>query len=166
MEAGLVRHHGIVGQGAHRSPFIEGRGWDLEVGGLDDDAVAAHQGRHHLGGNDFLAAVGATDDGVGLGALAAAPRAAHAGDVQLALGLQGQGTTTIPPLSGGNHSVARVAATMLPSTVQVIAEYDGKAAGAPVKVVLLQLDESTWFRDESSTRAWLTARLADPPENL
>jgi len=45
-------------------------------------------------------------------------------------GLQGQGTTTVPPLSAGNHSVARVAATMLPSTVQVIAEYDGKAAGA------------------------------------
>ena len=45
-------------------------------------------------------------------------------------GLQGQGTTTVPPLGAGNHSVARVAATMLPSTVQVIAEYDGKAAGA------------------------------------
>jgi putative serine protease PepD len=45
-------------------------------------------------------------------------------------GLQGQGTTTVPPLSAGNHSVARVAATMLPSTVQVIAEYDGKAGGA------------------------------------
>jgi putative serine protease PepD len=45
-------------------------------------------------------------------------------------GLEGQGTTSLPPLSAGNHSVARVAATMLPSTVQVIAEYDGRAGGA------------------------------------
>jgi putative serine protease PepD len=45
-------------------------------------------------------------------------------------GLQGQGTTSVPPLGAGNRSVARVAATMLPSTVQVIAEYDGQAGGA------------------------------------
>ena len=45
-------------------------------------------------------------------------------------GLQGQGTTNVPPLSSGNRSVARVAATMLPSTVQVVAEYDGRPGGA------------------------------------
>ena len=34
----------------------------------------------------------------------------------------------------------------------------GKAAGAPFKVALVQLDEGYWFPDESKTRAWLTAK--------
>jgi putative serine protease PepD len=37
---------------------------------------------------------------------------------------------TAPPLSGDNNSVAAVAAKVLPSTVQIIAEYNGKAQGA------------------------------------
>ncbi len=35
----------------------------------------------------------------------------------------------------------------------------GKSTGTPFKVVLFQLDESTWFADESATRAWLTAKF-------
>ena len=37
---------------------------------------------------------------------------------------------TAPPLAGDNTSVAAVAAKVLPSTVQIVAEYDGKAQGA------------------------------------
>jgi hypothetical protein len=34
----------------------------------------------------------------------------------------------------------------------------GKPSTTPVKVALVQLDESYWFKDESSTRSWLTAK--------
>lgn len=34
----------------------------------------------------------------------------------------------------------------------------GKTVGAPLKVALVQLDESYWFKDESTTRTWLTAQ--------
>jgi putative serine protease PepD len=37
---------------------------------------------------------------------------------------------TAPPLDADNHSIAAVSATVLPSTVQIIAEYNGKAQGA------------------------------------
>jgi putative serine protease PepD len=37
---------------------------------------------------------------------------------------------TAPPLPAGNSSIPAVAAKVLPSTVQIIAEYDGKAQGA------------------------------------
>jgi len=35
----------------------------------------------------------------------------------------------------------------------------GKAKGEALKVAILQMDESTWFADESATRTWLTAKL-------
>ncbi len=34
----------------------------------------------------------------------------------------------------------------------------GKTAGTPLKVAIVHLDESYWFKDESSTRTWLTAK--------
>jgi len=34
----------------------------------------------------------------------------------------------------------------------------GKPSGTSLKVALAQLDESYWFKDETTTRAWLTAR--------
>jgi putative serine protease PepD len=37
---------------------------------------------------------------------------------------------TAPPLDADNRSIAAVSATVLPSTVQIIAEYNGKAQGA------------------------------------
>ena len=45
-------------------------------------------------------------------------------------GLTSAGTVEKPPLGARNGSVAKVAAELLPSTVQIIAEYDGKAGGA------------------------------------
>ncbi len=35
----------------------------------------------------------------------------------------------------------------------------GKAPGTPLKVAIAQLDDSYWFKDESSTRTWLTAKF-------
>jgi putative serine protease PepD len=45
-------------------------------------------------------------------------------------GLDGVDTVSVPPLKADNGSVAAVAETLLPSTVQIVAEYDGEAAGA------------------------------------
>jgi putative serine protease PepD len=45
-------------------------------------------------------------------------------------GLDGVDTISVPPLKAHNGSVAAVAQTLLPSTVQVVAEYQGKAGGA------------------------------------
>ena len=45
-------------------------------------------------------------------------------------GLSGSGTTTQAPLPAGNRSVAAVAQQLLPSTVQVLAQYQGKKDGA------------------------------------
>jgi putative serine protease PepD len=45
-------------------------------------------------------------------------------------GLDGVDTVSVPPLKADNGSVAAVAQTLLPSTVQIVAEYDGKPGGA------------------------------------
>jgi putative serine protease PepD len=45
-------------------------------------------------------------------------------------GLDGVDTVSAPPLKADNGSVAAVAQTLLPSTVQIVAEYDGKPGGA------------------------------------
>jgi putative serine protease PepD len=45
-------------------------------------------------------------------------------------GLAGVDTVSKPPLPADNGSIAAVAQKMLPSTVQVVAEYDGQPAGA------------------------------------
>jgi putative serine protease PepD len=45
-------------------------------------------------------------------------------------GLSTANTRTTPPLKGGRNSVAAVAQELLPSTVQISAEYDGEAGGA------------------------------------
>jgi putative serine protease PepD len=49
---------------------------------------------------------------------------------RLSGGLAGAGTRTKAPLPAGNHSVASVAQRLLPSTIQVLAEYQGKKDGA------------------------------------
>jgi putative serine protease PepD len=49
---------------------------------------------------------------------------------QVSGGLADAGTESKAPLPLGNHSVASVAQRLLPSTVQVLAEYQGKEAGA------------------------------------
>jgi putative serine protease PepD len=45
-------------------------------------------------------------------------------------GLTSTNVTTAAPLKGGKNSVAAVAQELLPSTVQISAEYDGQAGGA------------------------------------
>ncbi len=45
-------------------------------------------------------------------------------------GLENAGATTEPPLPAENGSVAAVARQVLPSTVQIVAEYDGQPEGA------------------------------------
>jgi putative serine protease PepD len=45
-------------------------------------------------------------------------------------GLDGSGTVSKAPLPAGNHSVASVAQRLLPSTIQVLAEYQGRRDGA------------------------------------
>jgi putative serine protease PepD len=45
-------------------------------------------------------------------------------------GLADAGTVSKAPLPAGNHSVAAVAQRLLPSTIQVLAEYQGKKDGA------------------------------------
>ncbi len=45
-------------------------------------------------------------------------------------GLEGVDTTSLPPLSADDGSVAAVAQEMLPRTVQISAEYQGQAGGA------------------------------------
>ncbi|GAA1476442.1 hypothetical protein GCM10009623_08880 [Nocardioides aestuarii] len=45
-------------------------------------------------------------------------------------GLDGVETNNTPPLTGSNRSVVRVADQLLPSTVQIVAEYEGQAGGA------------------------------------
>jgi putative serine protease PepD len=49
---------------------------------------------------------------------------------QLGGGLADAGTVSTPPLPAGNHSVAAVAQQLLPSTIQVLAQYHGKKDGA------------------------------------
>jgi putative serine protease PepD len=49
---------------------------------------------------------------------------------QVSGGLADAGTESRPPLPASNHSVASVAQRLLPSTVQVLAEYQGKKDGA------------------------------------
>ena len=54
----------------------------------------------------------------------------HQTEGQLSGGLGDAGTVSTPPLSVGNHSVAAVAQRLLPSTIQVLAAYQGKKDGA------------------------------------
>jgi putative serine protease PepD len=49
---------------------------------------------------------------------------------QVAGGLADTGTSSLAPLPAGNHSVAAVAQQLLPSTIQVLAQYQGKKDGA------------------------------------
>jgi putative serine protease PepD len=49
---------------------------------------------------------------------------------QVGGGLSAVGTVSKAPLPAGNHSVASVAQQLLPSTIQVLAEYHGKKDGA------------------------------------
>ncbi len=69
--------------------------------------------------------------GVGGGFLGAlAHDELRAGSGTVAGGLQGVDTVSVPPLKADNGSVAAVAQTLLPSTVQIVAEYDGQTGGA------------------------------------
>lgn len=43
--------------------------------------------------------------------------------------------------------------------VNAIQWLSGKASGTTLKVAIAHLDDSYWFRDESSTRTWLTAKF-------
>lgn len=43
--------------------------------------------------------------------------------------------------------------------VNAIQWLTGKAATTPRKIAIAQLDDSYWFKDESTTRAWLTAKF-------
>jgi putative serine protease PepD len=96
-----------VGQGARRPPAARVPGWLWPV----VTALALVLGL--LGGAIAgLAVDGVNDSGTSGG------------------GLTSAGTVNTPPLGARNGSVAKVAAHLLPSTVQIIAEYDGKAAGA------------------------------------
>jgi putative serine protease PepD len=54
----------------------------------------------------------------------------HATEGQVSGGLADAGTESKAPLPSRNHSVASVAQRLLPSTVQVLAEYQGKKDGA------------------------------------
>ena len=45
-------------------------------------------------------------------------------------GLVATGVQTVAPIKGGKTSVAAVAEALLPSTVQISAEYDGQDGGA------------------------------------
>jgi putative serine protease PepD len=45
-------------------------------------------------------------------------------------GLAGAGVVSTPPIQGRHSSIAAVAKALLPSTVQISAEYDGQAGGA------------------------------------
>ncbi|CUR56326.1 putative peptidase S1C [metagenome] len=45
-------------------------------------------------------------------------------------GIDGVDTVSIPPIKAGNESVAAVAKTLLPSTVQIVADADGQHLGA------------------------------------
>ena len=49
---------------------------------------------------------------------------------QVGGGLADAGTVSQAPLPAGNHSVASVAQQLLPSTIQVLAQYQGKKDGA------------------------------------
>jgi putative serine protease PepD len=65
--------------------------------------------------------------GLGGGALAGALVASGDGGPGESISIQRR---TAPPLPANNGSIAAVAAKVLPSTVQIVAEYDGKAQGA------------------------------------
>jgi putative serine protease PepD len=54
----------------------------------------------------------------------------HSTEGQVSGGLADSGTESRAPLPSRNHSVASVAQRLLPSTVQVLAEYQGKKDGA------------------------------------
>jgi putative serine protease PepD len=54
----------------------------------------------------------------------------HRTEGQLTGGLSEAGTVSKAPLPVGNHSVAAVAQQLLPSTIQVLAQYHGKKDGA------------------------------------
>ena len=45
-------------------------------------------------------------------------------------GLEGVDTESVPPLTVSNKSVVRVADQLLPSTVQIVAEFEGRSGGA------------------------------------
>jgi putative serine protease PepD len=45
-------------------------------------------------------------------------------------GINGVDTVSVPPISAGNQSVAAVAKQLLPSTVQIMADYNGQHLGA------------------------------------
>jgi putative serine protease PepD len=45
-------------------------------------------------------------------------------------GISGVDTVSVPPIKAGNESVASVAKALLPSTVQIMADYDGQHLGA------------------------------------
>ena len=54
----------------------------------------------------------------------------HSTEGRVSGGLDDAGTTSQAPLPVGNHSVAAVARRLLPSTIQVLAQYQGKKDGA------------------------------------
>jgi putative serine protease PepD len=51
-------------------------------------------------------------------------------DGSVSNGVDGVDTVSVPPIKAGNQSVAAVAKRLLPSTVQVMADYDGQHLGA------------------------------------
>ncbi len=55
---------------------------------------------------------------------------ASSSDGQVGGGLADAGAVSAAPLPAGNHSVASVAQQLLPSTIQVLAQYQGKKDGA------------------------------------
>ncbi len=72
-----------------------------------------------------LGVIGGAVGGVAYDALSDASRPGTVSD-----GLGGVDTVSLPPLAEENGSVVAVAQTLLPSTVQIVAEYGGKENGA------------------------------------
>jgi putative serine protease PepD len=68
--------------------------------------------------------------GGAIGGVAYERLADNRGPGSVSAGLQGVDTVSAPPLARGNGSVAAVAQELLPSTVQISAEYDGQEGGA------------------------------------
>jgi len=68
--------------------------------------------------------------GGALGGVAYERLAHHDGPGTVTSGLDGVDTVSLPPLKKDNGSVAAVAQQLLPSTVQISAEYDGQKGGA------------------------------------
>ena len=68
-------------------------------------------------------------------------------------GLDGVRTQTAAPLAADNGSVAAVVQSLLPSTVQIVADLDGEPGGATGSGFVLDRDGDPWERALAELRA-------------